>query len=87
MSARIKKNDMVMVLSGKERGKTGRVLDIDRERERAVVEKLMVLKRHFKRPQPGAPGGRHRGEERLHPPLEPGADRSQSKKAPASAPS
>jgi large subunit ribosomal protein L24 len=58
MAARIKKNDMVMVLSGKEKGKTGRVLDIDRERERAVVEKLMVMKRHFKRGRnPAQPQG------------------------------
>jgi len=58
MAARIKKNDMVMVLSGKEKGKTGCVLDIDRERERAVVEKLMVMKRHFKRGRnPAQPQG------------------------------
>ena len=58
MSARIKKNDMVMVLSGKEKGKTGRVLDIDRERERAIVEKLMIMKRHFKRGRnPAQPEG------------------------------
>ena len=49
MPAKIKKNDMVMVLTGREKGKTGRVLDIDREKQRAIVEKLMVFKRHYKR--------------------------------------
>ena len=58
MATKIKKNDIVMVLSGKERGKTGKVLQIDRERERAVVEKLMVMKRHFKRGKnPAQPDG------------------------------
>src|SRR6266481_255514 len=46
---RIKKGDNVYVLSGKEKGKTGKVLEVDQERQRAVVEKLMVFKRHYKR--------------------------------------
>ncbi|HYS09401.1 MAG TPA: 50S ribosomal protein L24 [Myxococcales bacterium] len=55
---RIKKGDNVYVLSGKEKGKTGKVLEIDHERQRAVVEKLMVFKRHFKRGRnPAAPEG------------------------------
>jgi large subunit ribosomal protein L24 len=58
MATKIKKNDIVVVLSGKEKGKTGKVLEIDRERERAVVEKLMIFKRHFKRGRnPAAPEG------------------------------
>ena len=58
MAARIKKNDVVIVLSGKEKGKTGKVLDVDRERERAVVEKLMIFKRHLKRGKnPAQPDG------------------------------
>jgi large subunit ribosomal protein L24 len=55
---RIKKGDNVYVLSGKEKGKTGKVMEIDHERQRAVVEKLMVLKRHYKRGRnPAAPEG------------------------------
>src|SRR5438445_12635950 len=46
---RIKKGDNVYVLSGKEKGKTGKVLEIDHDKQRAVVEKLMTLKRHYKR--------------------------------------
>src|SRR5207302_9022841 len=57
-ATRIKKGDVVFVLTGKEKGKTGKVLDIDHEKERAVVEKLMVVKRHFKRGRnPAAPEG------------------------------
>src|SRR5256886_9594857 len=55
---RIRKGDNVYVLSGKEKGKTGKVLEIDHERQRAVVEKLMIFKRHFKRGRnPAAPEG------------------------------
>ena len=57
-SIRIKKGDNVYVLSGKEKGKTGKVLEVDQERQRAVVEKLMILKRHYKRGRnPAAPEG------------------------------
>jgi len=55
---RIKKGDTVFVLSGKEKGKTGKILAIDHEKQRAEVEKLMVFKRHFKRGRnPAAPEG------------------------------
>ena len=57
-SIRIKKGDIVFVLSGKEKGKTGKILEIDHGKERAVVEKLMIFKRHLKRGRnPAAPGG------------------------------
>ncbi|MFL5425356.1 MAG: 50S ribosomal protein L24 [Myxococcales bacterium] len=57
-STRIKKGDTVFVLSGREKGKTGKVLDVDHEKERAVVEKLMIFKRHYKRGRnPAAPEG------------------------------
>jgi large subunit ribosomal protein L24 len=57
-ATRIKKGDTVFVLTGKEKGKTGKVLDIDHDKERAVIEKLMVMKRHFKRGRnPAAPEG------------------------------
>ncbi|HYZ90496.1 MAG TPA: 50S ribosomal protein L24 [Myxococcales bacterium] len=57
-ATRIKKGDTVYVLSGREKGKTGKVLDIDHESQRAVVEKLMVFKRHYKRGRnPAQPQG------------------------------
>ncbi len=42
----IKTNDVVQVIAGKEKGKTGRVLRVDRVRNRVVVEGLNVVKRH-----------------------------------------
>ncbi len=50
----IKKNDLVMVIAGKERGKSGRVLRILPEKERVIVEKINFVKRHTR------PHGRQR---------------------------
>jgi large subunit ribosomal protein L24 len=47
----IRKNDSVMVIAGKEKGKTGKVLRVIPKKDRAIVEKLNMVKRHMK---PGA---------------------------------
>ena len=44
----IKKNDTVMVIAGKEKGKTGKVLKILPKKDRAVVEKVNFIKRHMR---------------------------------------
>ncbi len=48
---RIKKDDIVMVIAGKERGKTGKVLKVLKKKDRVIVEKLNMIKRHL-RPGP-----------------------------------
>jgi len=48
---RIKKNDIVEVMAGRDRGKTGKVLRIVEEQDRLVVEKVNMIKRHT-RPSP-----------------------------------
>ena len=53
----IKKNDKVVVLSGREKGKIGSVLKVDVEKERAIVEKVNIVKRHTKGGTGGAKGG------------------------------
>lgn len=55
--ARIKKGDTVQVISGRERGKTGRVLEILRKKDRVLVEKLNMVKRHSKPSQKNQQGG------------------------------
>jgi large subunit ribosomal protein L24 len=45
---KLRKNDIVKVISGKDRGKTGRILRIDRETMRAVVEGLNMVKKAVK---------------------------------------
>jgi large subunit ribosomal protein L24 len=47
--AEIRKGDTVKVLAGKEKGKSGKVLEVLREKGRVRVEKLMTVKRHMKR--------------------------------------
>jgi len=54
MPARIRRDDEVIVTSGKDRGKTGRVLRVDRDKEKVFVEGLNIVKRH-QRPTPGRP--------------------------------
>ena len=55
---KIKRDDQVVVISGKDRGKTGRVVRVDPAKERVYVEGLNIVKRH-QRPRPGSaePGG------------------------------
>jgi large subunit ribosomal protein L24 len=45
-SIKIRRDDDVVVISGKDRGKTGKVLRVDRARERVYVEGLNLVKRH-----------------------------------------
>ena len=49
--AKIHKGDQVMVISGKEAGKTGKVMRVDLEKGRLVVERLNMMRRHT-RPNP-----------------------------------
>ena len=46
MSLKIKKGDNVKVLRGKDRGKTGRVVNVYPDRERVMVEGVNMVKRH-----------------------------------------
>jgi large subunit ribosomal protein L24 len=45
----IRKNDLVKVIVGKDKGKTGKVLEVLRARGRVRVEKIQVVKRHLKK--------------------------------------
>jgi large subunit ribosomal protein L24 len=53
----IKKNDMVIVTKGKEKGKSGKVLRVYPEKGKAIVEKLNFIKRHAKPSQQMRQGG------------------------------
>jgi large subunit ribosomal protein L24 len=45
----IRKNDTVKIMSGKDKGKTGKVLEVLREKGRVRVEKVQTVKRHMKK--------------------------------------
>ena len=54
---KIARNDIVEVVSGDHKGQKGRVLKVDRAKERVTVEKVRLVKRHRKQVQGQATGG------------------------------
>ena len=54
---KVKKNDMVRVISGNERGLEGKVLKVFPETNRIIVEKVRLVKRHTRQQQQGQQGG------------------------------
>jgi len=65
MKFKIKKGDKVVVLSGRDKGKSGEVLAVRRADARVVVQGVNMIKRHT-RPQPGQPGGIVEKEAAIH---------------------
>ena len=58
VKTKIKKNDQVLVTSGKDRGAKGRVLRVNPDKGTAVVERVNMIKRHTKgNPQRQIQGG------------------------------
>src|ERR1700745_4368830 len=57
--AKIRRDDEVIVISGKDRGKTGKVLRVDPGKDRVYVTGLNIIKRHTKPSQ--TPGGNQAG--------------------------
>jgi len=53
----IKTNDTVVVLSGRDKGKQGKVMSVDPKANKALVEGISVAKRHKKPRKQGEPGG------------------------------
>ena len=53
----IKKDDLVVVLSGKDKGKQGKVLEVMPKSGKVVVEKVNVVSRHTKPRKQGEEGG------------------------------
>jgi large subunit ribosomal protein L24 len=63
--SRLKKGDTVKVVSGKDKGKTGKILKSIPEKSRIVVEKVNIIKKH-KRPDQKSRGGIVEKEGPLH---------------------
>ena len=65
--AKILRNDNVVVLAGKDKGKTGRVLRIIADKNRVLVERVGVVKKHVKpNPQRNIKGGIAEQETPVH---------------------
>lgn len=64
---KIKRNDMVEVIAGKDKGKRGRVLRVIAARDRVLVEHVMMVKKHLKpNPQRNIKGGIAEQEAPIH---------------------
>jgi large subunit ribosomal protein L24 len=64
---KIKRNDMVIVVAGKSKGKTGRVLRVIVDKQRILVEGAGMIKKHVKpNPQAGKQGGIIEQEAAIH---------------------
>ena len=64
---KIKRNDKVEVIAGKDKGKQGRVLRVIAEKERLLVEGVMMVKKHVKpNPQRNIKGGIAEQEATIH---------------------
>ena len=62
----IRKNDSVMVITGKERGKTGKVLRVLPDEDAVMIERINIVKRHTKPRGPQQPGGIVEKEAAIH---------------------
>lgn len=66
MAARIKTGDMVMVITGADKGKTGKVLRILGEKNRVVVEGIARVWKHVRPSQRNPQGGRIQKDSAIH---------------------
>lgn len=66
MAARIKKGDLVEAITGNEKGKQGKVLQIVPETGRALVEGLNFVKKHMRKTQDNPQGGVFDKEAPIH---------------------
>ena len=63
---RIKKDDKVKVIAGKDKGKIGKVLKVDREKSQLLIEKINLIKRHTRASAKNRQGGIVEGEAPVH---------------------
>lgn len=63
---KIHKNDMVKVVAGNARGKTGKVLKVFTDTERVIVEGVNIIKRHARPSQKNPQGGIVQREASIH---------------------
>ena len=67
LKIRIRKGDIVKVIAGRDKGKQGRVLEVNKDTGRLLVEGVMMLKKHVKpNPQRGIKGGIAEREGSIH---------------------
>ena len=66
MGLSIKKNDTVLVVTGKEKGKKGRVISVEPKNDKILIERINIIKRHMKPSKKYSQGGIIEKEAPLH---------------------
>ena len=66
MKLKIKTGDTVKIIAGEEKGKEGKVLRVDREKNRAIVEGVNLVKKHTKPNAQNPQGGIVKKEDYIH---------------------
>jgi len=66
MSLKIRRDDQVMVVTGRDKGKTGKIVRVNPDKETVLVEKVNVVKRHSKPSQKHKHGGIIEKEAPIH---------------------
>ena len=62
----VKKGDQVVVLAGKEKGKSGKIIHVMTDKQRVVVEGLQMIKKHTKKSQQNPNGAIIEREGSIH---------------------
>jgi large subunit ribosomal protein L24 len=65
MKLKIKRNDTVIVIAGKDKGKVGKVRSINRESNKVIVDGVNMVTKHIKRTV-DRPGSKHKTEAAIH---------------------
>lgn len=66
LGSKLRKNDQVRVVTGKERGKQGKILQIDRKNNRVVIEGLNMVKKAMRKSKTNQKGGIAEIEAAIH---------------------
>ncbi|MDA8139419.1 MAG: 50S ribosomal protein L24 [Desulfobacteraceae bacterium] len=65
-TCKLKKEDKVKIIAGKDKGKVGKVLKVDRKKERVLVENINIIKRHQRPSAQNRQGGIVESEAPIH---------------------
>jgi large subunit ribosomal protein L24 len=66
MKCHVKKNDIVVVTSGTQKGKRGKILAVYPEKQRVIIEGVKLIKKHMRKSQDRPKGGIVEQEGTLH---------------------
>ena len=66
MKLHVKKGDLVQVIAGDDKGKTGKVLEVSPREGKVIVEKAGMVTKHVKPRKQGDPSGKVRGESAMY---------------------